>query len=324
MSTYSAAARKRIREDIREVHEDEDLARCGIHVDQSEEVVGVLYVLIRGPEDTPYARGLFFFDLVFPFDYPSNPPQMHIVTTDGGRVRFGPNLYSCGKVCLSLLGTWAGPKWTSSHTLSSLLLAVQSLMSAKPFYNEPGTGVPPAGADPISDEYDRVVEHDTLRVSVVGNLKTILGARLEGKQPPPHFTPRLCDRFLEHVQRDNWSSLITRYGQDGLKTNTAPFTYRKLDGELSDLKKRIPLIAEAASSVKAAAGAPMEVVDAPVVRPCDSLTCPICRSYVLLSSLLSPLSSLLSPLLSLLLARSNPHLISIPNPNPNPNPNPLS
>jgi len=290
--SYSAAARKRIREDIREVQEDNDLARGGIHVDQSEEVVGVLYVLIRGPEDTPYSRGLFFFDLVFPFDYPANPPQMHIVTTDGGRVRFGPNLYACGKVCLSLLGTWPGPKWTSSHTLSSLLLAVQSLLSSKPYYNEPGTGTPPAGADPISDEYDRVVEHDTLRVSVVGNLKTILDSRLEGKQSPPHFTRTLCSRFLEHVQRDSWSGLITRYGQDGTK-----FTYRKLDGELSELKKKISLIAE----VKAAAGAQMmEVVGAPALRPCDSLTCPICRSYVLLSSLFSLLSSLFSLLSSLL------------------------
>jgi baculoviral IAP repeat-containing protein 6 len=28
--------------------------------------------------------------------------------TGGGAVRFNPNLYNCGKVCLSLLGTWTG------------------------------------------------------------------------------------------------------------------------------------------------------------------------------------------------------------------------
>ena len=27
----------------------------------------------------------------------------------GGKVRFNPNLYNDGKVCLSILGTWAGP-----------------------------------------------------------------------------------------------------------------------------------------------------------------------------------------------------------------------
>ena len=33
---------------------------------------------------------------------------MHLRTTGGGTVRFNPNLYNSGKVCLSLLGTWPG------------------------------------------------------------------------------------------------------------------------------------------------------------------------------------------------------------------------
>lgn len=37
-------------------------------------------------------------------------PQVHLCTTGGNRVRFNPNLYNCGKVCLSLLGTWSGDK----------------------------------------------------------------------------------------------------------------------------------------------------------------------------------------------------------------------
>jgi hypothetical protein len=36
------------------------------------------------------------------------PSQVSITTTGGGSVRFNPNLYNCGKVCLSLLGTWSG------------------------------------------------------------------------------------------------------------------------------------------------------------------------------------------------------------------------
>lgn len=34
---------------------------------------------------------------------------MLLATTGGGKVRFNPNLYNNGKVCLSLLGTWSGP-----------------------------------------------------------------------------------------------------------------------------------------------------------------------------------------------------------------------
>jgi ubiquitin-protein ligase len=31
-----------------------------------------------------------------------------LATTGNGTVRFNPNLYANGKVCLSLLGTWKG------------------------------------------------------------------------------------------------------------------------------------------------------------------------------------------------------------------------
>ena len=56
--------------------------------------------LIIGPAGTPYGFGQFEFKMSFPVDYPTNPPQVHIVTTDGGRTRFNPNLYANGKVCI--------------------------------------------------------------------------------------------------------------------------------------------------------------------------------------------------------------------------------
>lgn len=49
-----------------------------------------------------------------------------------------PNLYANGKVCLSILGTWQGPGWTQSQTLTSVLLSIQSLMNPLPYHNEPG------------------------------------------------------------------------------------------------------------------------------------------------------------------------------------------
>lgn len=48
------------------------------------------------------------------------PPVVKLVTTGGGTVRFNPNLYNDGKVCLSLLGTWHGgskeEKWDVSRS----------------------------------------------------------------------------------------------------------------------------------------------------------------------------------------------------------------
>merc|ERR1711963_1393040 len=48
------------------------------------------------------------------------------MATDGGRVRFNPNLYREGKVCLSILA------------LQSVLISIQSLMGENPLRNEPG------------------------------------------------------------------------------------------------------------------------------------------------------------------------------------------
>ena len=54
----------------------------------------------------------------------------------GGSVRFNPNLYSNGKVCLSLLGTWRGgsamEEWNSSSSLLQVLVSIQVSPSTCP------------------------------------------------------------------------------------------------------------------------------------------------------------------------------------------------
>ena len=59
--------------------------------------------IVTGPVDSPYSLGVFVFDVYFPLQYPHIPPLVQFMTTGGGQVRFGPNLYQDGKVCLSLL-----------------------------------------------------------------------------------------------------------------------------------------------------------------------------------------------------------------------------
>ena len=72
---------------------------------------------------------VFAFDIYIPNDYPQTNPKVQLLTTGGGRVRFGPNLYADGKVCLSLLGTWEGPKWNSKHSsLYQVLISIQGLI----------------------------------------------------------------------------------------------------------------------------------------------------------------------------------------------------
>ena len=98
----------------------------------------LVHALIQGPAETPYEFGLFFFSFSFPQDYPWSSPKAEIKTTSKGTVRFNPNLYSNGKVCLSILGTWAGPGWTPSLSLETVLVSIQSLLGESPMQNEPG------------------------------------------------------------------------------------------------------------------------------------------------------------------------------------------
>lgn len=103
------------------------------------ERMDVLKVLIVGPEGTPYENGCFVFDVFLPSAYPNCPPKCQLRTTGGGTVRFNPNLYDCGKVCLSLLGTWQGEPWGPKSTLLQLFISIQSLiMVPHPYFNEPG------------------------------------------------------------------------------------------------------------------------------------------------------------------------------------------
>jgi baculoviral IAP repeat-containing protein 6 len=74
-----------------------------VRVDESNS--SLWRALIMGPQDTPYSAGCFIFDLYFPPNYPSVPPQVKFKTTGGGRIRFNPNLYNDGELNRSKPGT---------------------------------------------------------------------------------------------------------------------------------------------------------------------------------------------------------------------------
>jgi ubiquitin-protein ligase len=99
----------------------------------------LLRALVLGAQGTPYEGGAFLFDILLPAAFPDCPPRVRFLTTGGGAWRANPNLYPCGNVCLSLLGTWSGPGWQpGTSTLLQVLVSLQALvLNAEPFYNEP-------------------------------------------------------------------------------------------------------------------------------------------------------------------------------------------
>ncbi|KAG0588405.1 hypothetical protein KC19_2G240500 [Ceratodon purpureus] len=178
----------------------------GIHLCVDQHRMDVLRALIIGPSGTPYQNGIFLFDIFLPPDYPQVPPSVHFLTTGGGKVRFNPNLYNTGKICLSLLGTWSGPGWTpGKSTLLQVLVSIQSLIFVQdPYYNEPGYEKKKS-TDQAEKENMRHREH-TLTLAILAPLL----------KPDPMFADLIREHFRhkrEEVEQqcDEWVHLTTEF-----------------------------------------------------------------------------------------------------------------
>ena len=66
---------------------------ASIFVCSAEERMDICKVLIGGPTGTPYAHGLFLFDICFPQLFPNVPPMIHFMTT--GKSKLTLFLLSC-------------------------------------------------------------------------------------------------------------------------------------------------------------------------------------------------------------------------------------
>jgi len=148
-----------------------------IFVRSDDEKSTLLKAVITGPEETPYTGGVYEFDIYFPTKYPTVPPKVTFRTTGNGTVRFNPNLYNEGKVCLSLLGTWEGAQgeqWNAeTSTIIQVLISIQSLiLCAEPYYNEPGFernyGTSVGNAE--SNRYNEEVFKNNLKFAILSQL----------------------------------------------------------------------------------------------------------------------------------------------------------
>jgi ubiquitin-protein ligase len=144
----------------------------------SDTNINFVSFIIVGPKDTPYENGLFEFHAYFPNNYPNVVPQVLLKTTGNKTVRFNPNLYNCGKVCLSLLGTWMGEKsemWNPQlSTFLQVLISIQSLiLIEQPYFNEPGFEKSMTTQQGInnSKKYNDNIRLQTIRVAMVDMIK---------------------------------------------------------------------------------------------------------------------------------------------------------
>jgi ubiquitin-conjugating enzyme E2 Z len=159
------------------------------------------YALIIGPTDTPYEHGYFFFEIYYPPEYPYLPPNV-VYCTNGNNIRFNPNLYRKGKVCLSILNTWNGEQWTSCETIRSVLLNLCGVFTPIPLLNEPGMTID----DPDVAKYTKIIEYSTLNIAIGDILQKTVGVY------QPFF-----DLFYEEVvdqYRKNRTAILDRISKN--------------------------------------------------------------------------------------------------------------
>jgi len=164
------AIKRIINKDIKEIHKMK-LSELGIHIHFNEDNMMKANAIIIGPKDTPYENGILYFIIEFPHDYPFRPPKVGYLSHS--RYRIHPNLYRgtshdnfIGKVCLSSINTWSGPKWTTIMHIGSILLSIQSLLCNNPLHNEPGFETENGDKNNL---YNLIVEHDNYNHLIKNN-----------------------------------------------------------------------------------------------------------------------------------------------------------
>lgn len=186
---------KRIQNDIK-LYFKSDLNDHGIYVHFNDKNIFNAKALIIGPDETPYKNGFYFFDINYTDKYPQEPPKVLLCTLNK-RTRFNPNLYTGGKVCLSILGTWSGPGWTPCLSTCEVLLSIQSLMNKNPIVNEPGYENLTIESSPEARKYIKLIEFHNHLIGVIQMIDNI----------PPGFAcfkelieSKFCELYKENIE----------------------------------------------------------------------------------------------------------------------------
>ena len=156
-------------------------------------------ILIIPPLSTPYGGGCYEFDMFIPPDYPNRHPSMKFLTTGSGTVRFNPNLYNCGKICLSLLGTWSGEKWNPKiSNIYQICVSILALIFVdEPYFNEPGYQNSQGTERGIkeSEKYNDNIKIQNIKYGIIGMIKN----------PPKDFQDVIINHYKLRMEdiKDN-------------------------------------------------------------------------------------------------------------------------
>jgi len=171
------------------------------------------YALIIGPSDTPYFGGNYFFEIKYPCDYPHTPPNV-TYCTNGNNIRFNPNLYICGKVCISLLNTWRGDQWTSCQSISTMLLTLCTLLCEEPLLNEPGVN---KGHIDVNS-YNKIIQFANIDIAICNIID----------KKPSVFMP-FFDNFYPFIKENfikNYDKVVHFIEEANIRLGNTPTVYK--------------------------------------------------------------------------------------------------
>lgn len=198
----------------------------GIWVKGFEDRIDLYSVMFRGPEKTPYEDGLFLFDFQLSADYPAAPPLCHYISYCSDRLN--PNLYEDGKVCVSLLGTWAGrgtEVWTSSSTLLQVIVSIQGLiLVSEPYFNE--AGFEKQKGSQQGRENSRMYNEMVVLKLVQSQTKLL-------QYPPSVFKDAIMSHFQKHAEKllkrlDIWMEISEQHNNQHPLSPVTPTTFKEI------------------------------------------------------------------------------------------------
>jgi ubiquitin-protein ligase len=191
---------KRILGDIAEFQQPV-YSNAGIYYAAADNDVRKGWACVFGPAGTPYEDCPMLYEIQLTETYPFDPPKVQFRTYDG-QTRFHPNMYVDGKCCLSILGTWDGPRWSSALRLSAVFVTMQSLMTENPIVHEPRyeSETKERGAP-----YACVVEAACIEYILKNAEEFITTERLEGplqkfQEQWEERLPQICERLRARLQ----------------------------------------------------------------------------------------------------------------------------
>jgi ubiquitin-protein ligase len=193
------------------------------------------YALIIGPSKTPYFGGNYLFELKYPSDYPHSPPSVTFYT-NGDNIRLNPNLYKCGKVCISLLNTWHGDQWTSCQTISTVLLTLCTLLCKDPLLNEPGIN---NGHDDLQT-YNEIIEYANIKIAICEVVdRKSCHCYDKFNKLYPYINEQFLKNFEALMQFVNSQPKKKKLIKTGIYTMSVVIDYRSLIGKLELCKQQI-------------------------------------------------------------------------------------